>query len=123
MLASLVIALGLQLAPVTAPSRPPELVPGTTYDSRIPTLKEVTGHALDEEVATPEDIVKYFEALAKAAPDRTRMVTYARSWKAGRSSTSSSRRRTGSPGSIASRPICGGWPIPGRSLRVRPSAS
>jgi hypothetical protein len=52
--------------------------PGTRYDARIPTLKQVVGHDLGEEISTPGEISAYLAALAEAAPDRARLVEYAR---------------------------------------------
>ncbi|HXG55573.1 MAG TPA: M14 metallopeptidase family protein [Vicinamibacterales bacterium] len=57
------------------------LAPNTQYDPAIPTLKTVVGHAPGDEITTPEQIGKYLDALAKAAPDRTRLVEYAKSWE------------------------------------------
>ena len=57
------------------------LAPNTTYDPSIPTLKAVVGHEPGEAITTPEDIGRYLDALAKAAPDRTRLVRYATSWE------------------------------------------
>ncbi|HVL67506.1 MAG TPA: M14 family metallopeptidase [Vicinamibacterales bacterium] len=57
------------------------LWPGTTYDPAIPTLESVVGHAPGEAITAPADIGRYLEALAKAAPDRTRLVQYATSWE------------------------------------------
>jgi hypothetical protein len=59
----------------------PDLAPGTRYDEAIPTLSEVVGHDFGEEVTPPRDLVRYFEALAEAAPDRVRLVRYAESWE------------------------------------------
>lgn len=59
----------------------PEFVPGATYDPGIPTLESVVGHAIRAEVTSPEEIVAYFRALARAAPDRTRLVEYGESWE------------------------------------------
>ena len=58
-----------------------ELWPGSTHDSRIPTLKAVTGHDFGEQISTPEEITAYLAALAQAAPDRTRLIEYARTWE------------------------------------------
>jgi Zinc carboxypeptidase len=58
-----------------------ELWPGATYDSRIPTLKAVIGHDVGEEISSPEEITIYLRALAAAAPDRTRLVEYAKTWE------------------------------------------
>ena len=57
------------------------LWPNTQYDSAIPTLKSVVGHEPGQEITTPDEVVRYLEALAKAAPDRTRLVQYAKSWE------------------------------------------
>ncbi|MGE0453292.1 MAG: M14 family zinc carboxypeptidase [Vicinamibacteria bacterium] len=59
----------------------PDLAPGARYDSRIPTLAQVAGHAVSDEVSSPEEIVAYLKALAAAAPERTRLVRYAESWE------------------------------------------
>lgn len=83
------MVLGLLLAttlvqPMAAPQPAPHIqhiAPGTRYDSRIPTLSEVVGHDFGAEITTPEQIQGYLEALARAAPDRTRLVEYARSWQ------------------------------------------
>ncbi|MFN8093736.1 MAG: M14 family metallopeptidase [Vicinamibacteria bacterium] len=68
-------ALALLLA--VAPS--PSLGPGTRFDPRIPTLEQVTGHATGQAITTPDGVHAYLAALAAAAPDRTRLVEYARS--------------------------------------------
>ena len=59
-----------------------ELVPGTRYDPSIPTLEAVVGHDFREEITPPDQIVRYMEALAEAAPDRTQLIRYAESWEA-----------------------------------------
>ena len=58
-----------------------DLWPGATYDPRIPTLKSVIGHDVGEEISSPEEITIYLKALAAAAPDRTRLLEYARTWE------------------------------------------
>ena len=76
MIARLALAAVVQLAPQSQ-----ELAPGTTYDPAIPTLEEVVGHAVREEITPPGQVVRYFEALAEAAPERTRLIRYAESWE------------------------------------------
>jgi hypothetical protein len=66
---------------VATPAGAQELWPGTKYDPAIPTLKTVLGHDFGEEISSPEEIVIYLKALAAAAPDRTRLVEYARTWE------------------------------------------
>jgi hypothetical protein len=58
-----------------------QLTPGTTYDAAIPTLEAVVGHKPGDAITTPDEIGRYLEALAKAAPERTRLVKYATSWE------------------------------------------
>lgn len=62
-----------------APAEP--LVPGAKYDPKIPTLKAVVGHDPGERVTTPEQITAYLKALHAAAPDRSRLIEYARTWE------------------------------------------
>ncbi len=73
--------LFLLLQGVTAQPAVQELAPGTQYDSRIPDLEQVTGFDFAERITPPEDIAIYLKALATAAPDRTRLIEYARTWE------------------------------------------
>jgi hypothetical protein len=57
------------------------LWPGVTYDSAIPTTRAVLGWDFGEEITPPEGIAAYLKALADAAPDRARLVEYARTWQ------------------------------------------
>ncbi len=52
-----------------------------TFTEDIPTLQQVVGHASGQRITSPSEAITYFEALAEAAPDRFRMVEYARSWE------------------------------------------
>ncbi len=76
MLGTLALVAFVQVA---APA--PQLAPGTRYDPLIPTLEDVAGHDFGEEITPPDDVVRYVEALAEAAPDRTRLLRYAESWE------------------------------------------
>lgn len=69
----------LFLLRVSAAAQP--LWPGATYDPAIPALKSVLGHDAGEEITSPEGIATYLRALAAAAPDRTRLIEYARTWE------------------------------------------
>jgi len=75
--------LGILLfsALVQVPGAAAELVPGTRYDTSVPTLQEVVGHGFRDEITAPDHIVRYFEALAAAAPERTELIRYAESWE------------------------------------------
>ncbi len=63
------------------PGSAQELVPGTSYDPAVPTLEQVIGHDFREAITPPAEIIRYFEALHAAAPDRTRLIQYAESWE------------------------------------------
>jgi hypothetical protein len=69
------------LALIQVPEPTQELWPGARYDPAIPALDDVVGHDFREEITAPDDIVRYMEALAEAAPDRTRVLRYAESWE------------------------------------------
>jgi hypothetical protein len=75
MLTPLAFALLLQVPPT------PELAPRTQYDPAIPTLEQVAGHGFTDALTWPEQIVAYFQALAKAAPERTRLLDLGKSWE------------------------------------------
>ena len=82
--------LGLLLAAATRvaaaqPAPALELSPGTTYDKRIPTAKEVLGYDFGDEITPPDRLIAYLQALAAAAPERTRLIEYARSYEGRRS--------------------------------------
>ena len=69
------------LATLQVPAPTQELVPGAQYDPTIPTLQQVVGHDFGEEVTPPDDVVRYMEALAEAARERTHLIRYAESWE------------------------------------------
>ena len=58
-----------------------EFWPGASYDPAIPTQSKVLGYVPGERIAPHGDIVRYFEALAAAAPTRMRIVEYGRTWE------------------------------------------
>jgi len=57
------------------------LWPGAKYDPSIPTIKSVLGHDHGEVITTPDGITTYLQALQKAAPTKTRLIEYARTWE------------------------------------------
>src|SRR5687767_13451827 len=80
--AAFAIALLIPAATGAQTFRPvPELSPGTKYDPKTPTIKQVLGYEHGEAITTPENVEKYLRALAEAAPDRARLTEYARSWQ------------------------------------------
>jgi len=54
-------------------------VPEAKLDSKIPTLKDVVGHRWGQEISSHAEIERYVHALAKAAPDRCKLVKYGQS--------------------------------------------
>ena len=55
--------------------------PGAKYDSSIPTIQQVLGYDTGMEITTTDNVGVYLQALAKAAPTRTRLYEYARTWE------------------------------------------
>jgi hypothetical protein len=55
--------------------------PGAKYDPAIPTIQQVLGHDTGMEITPPDQVGDYLQALAKAAPARTRLIEYARTWE------------------------------------------
>lgn len=55
--------------------------PGAQYDPAIPSFEKTLGFAPGTKHATPADIVRYFEALAAAAPSRIKLFEYGRTWE------------------------------------------
>ncbi len=51
------------------------------YDSGIPSIEQVLGYAPGERITWHRDAIRYFEALADAAPERVQIVEYAQSWQ------------------------------------------
>lgn len=58
-----------------------EYWPDTNYDPAIPTVYEVLGYQPGDRITWHRDAIRYFHALAEAAPDRIQLVEYARSWQ------------------------------------------
>lgn len=58
-----------------------EFWPGAQYDPAIPAVAKVLGFEPGARHATPEEIVRYFEALAAAAPSRIKLFDYGRTWE------------------------------------------
>jgi len=78
---AVVALLVLTVCTAGAAAQEPALWPGAAYNPAIPTLQQVVGHAPGEEITPPEQVGVYLRALAEAAPDRTRLLEYARTWE------------------------------------------
>lgn len=55
--------------------------PNADYDPTIPTVEDVLGYRSGERITWHGDAIRYFEALAAAAPDRVSVSRYAQSWE------------------------------------------
>ena len=69
------------LAATSSFAQEPELWPGAKYDPAIPTLKQVAGHDPGTAITSPDQVAQYLQALQKAAPSRSRLIEYARTWE------------------------------------------
>jgi hypothetical protein len=55
--------------------------PGADYDPAIPSFETVLGYAPGERITWHADAIRYFEALAKAAPERISVAPYANGYQ------------------------------------------
>lgn len=55
--------------------------PNADYDPAIPTVEDVLGYQSGERITWHRDAIRYFEALAEAAPERISVSRYAQSWE------------------------------------------
>ncbi len=55
--------------------------PNADYDPAVPTIEQVTGHAPGARVTWHADVMRYFDALAAAHPERISVHRYAKSWE------------------------------------------
>lgn len=54
--------------------------PGAEYETGIPSVEQVLGHKSGDRITRPHDVIRYFDALREATPDRVVVKEYARSW-------------------------------------------
>ena len=78
--AASIVVLGAATLPCFGQTPPANLL-NATYDPAIPTVQAVLGHASGAEITSPEQTLAWFRALAKAAPDRVVVTSYAKSWE------------------------------------------
>ena len=78
MLTSMTASSSLAQTPAAAPA---PFAPGVRYSDAIPTLEQVLGHAPGAAITPPDGVVTYLKALAQAAPTRTRLIEYGRTWE------------------------------------------
>ncbi|RUL83111.1 hypothetical protein TsocGM_22750 [Tautonia sociabilis] len=81
--AAVILILAALAAPANGQERgePGWLLPMPEIDAdpAIPTLEEVVGHSWGADISSHAEVLRYLEALAKAAPDRCRLVRYGQS--------------------------------------------
>ncbi|MFQ5609300.1 MAG: M14 metallopeptidase family protein, partial [Woeseiaceae bacterium] len=51
------------------------------YDDSVPTVEQVTGHEPGNRITWHADVIRYFDALAKADPARVRVHRYGETWE------------------------------------------
>ena len=78
---ALVASLFISVTSVTYSQNDFTYWPDADYDPAIPTVEEVLGYAPGERITWHRDALKYFDALAAAAPNRVVITEYARSWQ------------------------------------------
>jgi len=79
-LLSLILAVFLTVPAITGQDNF-EFWSDADYDPDIPTIDQVLGYEPGEHITRHRDIIRYFEALAAAAPDRMFVGPYATSWE------------------------------------------
>jgi len=58
-----------------------EYWPGVTYDVSIPTTMDVLGYDIGDRISSSTNIIKYFEALEAAAPERVKRFYIGKTWQ------------------------------------------
>lgn len=54
---------------------------GSQYNSSIPTFDQVLGYGVGEKITNYSDMIRYFEALERAAPKQIKLFEYGRTWE------------------------------------------
>ncbi len=68
-------------APIVLAPQTSDYWPGADYDPAIPSVRSVLGFEVGADRARAEQVNRYFEALAAAAPQRMRTFEYGESWE------------------------------------------
>ena len=77
------ISMGVFVALASAANAKAEITfwPDADYDPAIPKIEDVLGYQPGERITWHRDALRYFEALANAAPERLTVTPYAKSWE------------------------------------------
>ena len=78
---ALVILVSLFFANFTSAGDDFVFWPDADYDPAIPTFSEILGYKPGERITWHANAIRYFEALAVAAPNRISVTPYAKSWE------------------------------------------
>lgn len=76
---AIVASISTSAATVSASETVPTW-PAATYQ-QTPTIEQVLGYPAGTRVSSPEQISRYFEALAQAHPDQVKLVPYGETWQ------------------------------------------
>ncbi|MDO6445122.1 M14 family zinc carboxypeptidase [Colwellia sp. 1_MG-2023] len=55
--------------------------PGSQYRDAIPTFEQVLGYEVGDRITNHHDMLRYFEALESAEPDKIKLFEYGRTWE------------------------------------------
>lgn len=69
------------LAATSASDNTSTMWPGSQYNASIPTFKSVLGYDVGERITSHSDMLRYFDALQQAEPQRIKVVEYGRTWE------------------------------------------
>lgn len=58
-----------------------QMWPGSQYDPSIPSFEDVLGYDVGERITNYADMLRYFEALERAAPKQIKLFEYGRTWE------------------------------------------
>jgi hypothetical protein len=75
------LAFGLVLSPAAGAAGSFEFWPDAQYDPAVPTIESVVGHRPGERITPSGAVVRYFDRLQQAIPDRVRVTRYGKTWQ------------------------------------------
>lgn len=58
-----------------------QYIPDAEFDPSIPTVEQVLGHKSGDEITAHWEMLRYFQALENAAPDRFKIFSYGMTWE------------------------------------------
>ena len=58
-----------------------QMWPGSQYNPLIPTFEKVLGYNVGERITNHGDMLRFFEALERAAPEKIKLFEYGRTWE------------------------------------------